>query len=104
MQIIFNQEGLIPVVTQDVNTNQVLMHAWMNREALELTQQTGQMVYWSRSRKALWRKGETSGNTQKVVALYLDCDGDTILAKVEQTGPACHTGEYSCFFTALMKD
>ncbi len=89
--------GLIPVVVQDVKNNNVLMLAYMNDESLALTKQTGYMHYWSRSRDALWKKGETSGNVQKLVELKTDCDGDAMLARVEQTGNACHTGNYSCF-------
>lgn len=89
--------GLTPVVVQDVRNNNVLMVAYMNDEALELTRKTGYMHYWSRSRNAIWKKGETSGNYQKAVELMTDCDGDAILARVEQTGVACHTGTYSCF-------
>lgn len=88
---------LIPVVVQDVKNNNVLMVAYMNEEALELTRKTGYMHYWSRSRNKIWKKGETSGNLQKAVELLSDCDGDAILARVEQTGVACHTGNYSCF-------
>jgi phosphoribosyl-ATP pyrophosphohydrolase/phosphoribosyl-AMP cyclohydrolase len=90
-------EGLIPVVVQDVRNNNVLMLAYMNDESLEQTRKTGYMHYWSRSRDALWKKGETSGNVQKVIELMTDCDGDALLARVEQTGVACHTGSYSCF-------
>lgn len=93
----FDERGLIPVVAQDVTDGSVLMVAWANREALELTLSTGAMHYWSRSRKELWQKGATSGNTQALVSLHADCDGDTVLARVRQTGPACHTGERSCF-------
>ncbi len=88
---------LVPVVVQDVRTNDVLMLAYTNRETLALTRKTGEMHYWSRSRKRVWRKGETSGHVQKVVSLHWDCDRDAILARVEQTGPACHRGTYSCF-------
>jgi phosphoribosyl-ATP pyrophosphohydrolase/phosphoribosyl-AMP cyclohydrolase len=91
------EEGMIPVVVQDVKNNNVLMLAYMNDESIEQTKKTGYMHYWSRSRDALWKKGETSGNVQKVVELMTDCDGDAILARVEQTGVACHTGTYSCF-------
>lgn len=94
----WNADGLVPVIAQDVRTKQVLMHAWMNREALEKTLATGDMTYFSRSRNSLWRKGETSGHTQKLVRLWIDCDNDTLLAEIEQTGVACHTGEMSCFF------
>lgn len=88
---------LIPVVVQDAKTNNVLMLAYMNDESLKLTKKTGFMHYWSRSRNAIWKKGETSGNVQKVIELMTDCDGDAMLARVEQTGNACHTGSYSCF-------
>jgi len=91
------EKGLIPVVVQDIKNNNVLMLAYMNDEAIELTRKTGYMHYWSRSRNAIWRKGETSGNVQKCIELMTDCDGDAILARVEQTGVACHTGTYSCF-------
>jgi phosphoribosyl-ATP pyrophosphohydrolase/phosphoribosyl-AMP cyclohydrolase len=90
-------EGLMPVVVQDVKNNNVLMLAYMNEESLAQTKKTGYMHYWSRSRDALWRKGETSGNVQKVIELMTDCDGDAMLARVEQTGNACHSGTYSCF-------
>ena len=95
--------GLIPVVCQDVMTNAVLMVAYMNREAFEITVREGIMTYYSRSRKSLWKKGETSGHYQYVKELYSDCDNDTLLAKVIQIGGACHTGEYSCFFNELIK-
>lgn len=90
-------KGLTPVVVQDVRNNNVLMLAYMNDEALELTRKTGYMHYWSRSRDAIWKKGETSGNLQRAIELLTDCDGDAMLARVEQTGIACHTGTYSCF-------
>lgn len=93
----FDEKGLVSTIVQDAATNAVLMNAYMNKESIELTEQTGYMHYFSRSRGKLWKKGETSGNVQKVVSLRLDCDGDAILARVEQTGPACHTGSYSCF-------
>ncbi len=92
------KSSLIPVVVQDIRNNNVLMVAFTNDEALELTKKTGYMHFWSRSRQSIWKKGETSGNVQKVVELLTDCDGDAILARVEQTGVACHTGTYSCFF------
>lgn len=98
-----NSDGLIPVVVQDYKTNAVLMMAYMNEEAYNKTVETGQMTYYSRSRQELWLKGETSGHYQYVKALSLDCDNDTILAKVEQIGGACHTGSYSCFFQDLVK-
>lgn len=97
----FDEKGLVPVVVQDIKTNAVLMMAYMNSEALEKTLETGDMTYYSRSRQTLWRKGETSGHVQKLCLLKVDCDGDTLLALVEQTGPACHTNNYSCFFESL---
>lgn len=97
----YNSDGLVPVIAQHHESGDVLMMAWMNRESFIETMQTGQMTYWSRSRKALWRKGETSGNLQTLVEMRIDCDDDTLLALVKQTGPACHTGAQSCFFTAL---
>ncbi len=100
-KIAFNAEGLVPVIAQRFDTGEVLMHAWMNRDAFMKTMQTGQMTYWSRSRKALWRKGETSGHTQALKEMRIDCDGDTLLARVEQVGPACHTGAENCFFEKL---
>ncbi len=93
--------GLIPAIAQDAETGEVLMMAWMNRESLEETLQTGQVTYWSRSRAALWRKGATSGHVQTLVDLRVDCDRDCLLLQVEQTGPACHTNRRSCFYTAL---
>lgn len=98
-----NSDGLIPVVVQDYKTNEVLMVAYMNEVSYNKTIESGQMTYYSRSRQALWLKGETSGHYQYVKSLSLDCDNDTILAKVEQTGAACHTGSYSCFFQELVK-
>ena len=97
----FDEQGLIPVIVQDVLSGEVLMMAWANRESLELTASTGDMTFWSRSRKELWRKGATSGNTMKLLELRADCDGDALLAIVEPSGPACHTGERSCFFNVL---
>jgi phosphoribosyl-AMP cyclohydrolase len=97
----FDSRGLVPVIAQAHGTNEVLMMAWMNAEAVEETLATGRVVYFSRSRNALWRKGESSGQYQYLVDLRLDCDGDTILALVEQTGVACHTGRRNCFFQAL---
>ncbi len=96
-----NDQGLIPVVAQDYMNKNVLMLAWMNREALDLTLKTGNVTYWSRSRNALWTKGETSGHKQKLVEAKLDCDGDTLLLMVDQTGPACHTGAPNCFFRTI---
>ncbi len=101
----FDERGLITVVTQEVGTLKVLMVAWMNREALELTARTRQATYWSRSRNRLWRKGEESGHTQAVQEIRADCDGDTLLLLVEQKGGvACHTGRHHCFFNRLDSD
>ena len=97
----YNERGLVPVVAQDANTGEVLMLAYANMEAVEKTVETGEAHYHSRSRGKIWRKGETSGNTQRVVEVRLDCDGDALLYRVEPAGPACHTGESSCFFTSL---
>lgn len=95
----WDEHGLVPVIAQEVGTNDVLMFAWMNREALEKTITSSEAVYWSRSRKKLWHKGEESGHTQKVHEVRLDCDEDVVLLKVEQIGAiACHTGRHSCFF------
>jgi phosphoribosyl-AMP cyclohydrolase / phosphoribosyl-ATP pyrophosphohydrolase len=93
--------GLLPCVVQDVQSREVLMLAYMNRESILKTLETGQTWFWSRSRHELWNKGATSGHVQRVVRLSYDCDRDTLLAEVDQTGPACHTGEYSCFFTSV---
>ena len=92
---------LIPAITQDVKTGEVLMLAYMNRQSLALTLEPGRATYWSRSRNEIWEKGATSGHTQKVISLALDCDGDALLIKVEQSGAACHTGEQSCFHNAI---
>src|SRR4051812_20555340 len=100
-KITFNEAGLVPVIAQDSMTSEVLMMAWMDRQAIEITLKTRQVHYWSRSRKALWRKGETSGHFQSLKAFYIDCDGDTLLITVDQTGPACHTGAKSCFFNKI---
>ena len=94
----FGADGLLPAVAQDAKTGAVLMVAWMNPEALRTTLHSGDVTYWSRSRQALWRKGDTSGHKQRLVEAWLDCDGDTVLLKVDQTGPACHTGAPTCFF------
>ena len=95
----WDERGLVPVIAQEIFTNRMLMFAWMNREALKLTIETGQAVYWSRSRNKLWRKGEESGHTQKVHEVRLDCDEDVVLIRVEQIGGiACHTGRHNCFF------
>ncbi len=100
-EIVFNAEGLIPAIAQQHDSGEVLMMAWMNREALAETLETGRVCYYSRSRNALWRKGESSGQIQRLVELRLDCDGDTILLQVDQTGVACHTGRRNCFFRAM---
>ena len=97
----FDGNGLIPAVVQEVNTRTVLMVAWMNAEALQKTLETGETWFYSRSRQTLWNKGATSGNTQRVVRIAVDCDQDTLLVLVEQTGVACHTGNYSCFADTL---
>jgi len=103
MEIKFDDKGLVPVVAQDWKTGEVLMLAYMNAESLKKTLETKEMVYWSRSRKVLWHKGDTSGHIQKVKELYYDCDADAILAKIEQVGGiACHTGNRSCFFNKLI--
>jgi phosphoribosyl-AMP cyclohydrolase len=101
-EINWDENGLVPVIAQDYKTGKVLMFAWMNREALLLTDDTKQAVYWSRSRNKLWRKGEESGHMQKVLEIRVDCDEDVILLKIEQIGGiACHTGRNSCFFKKL---
>ena len=100
----FNEKGLIPAIAQQYDSGEVLMLAWMNRTALEETIKTGQICYWSRSRNRLWRKGESSGQIQRLRELRIDCDADTLLLLVDQTGPACHTGRRSCFFNALHND
>jgi len=94
--------GLIPVVVQDANTKEILMQAYANREAVENTLKTGKATYWSRSRDALWVKGETSGHTQKIVSVSADCDWDSLIYVVEQKGPACHTGKHSCFHNKML--
>ena len=99
--IVPDDDGLIPAIAQQYDTGEVLMLAWMNREAIEATVSTGQAHYWSRSRKKLWRKGETSGQTQRIVDLRVDCDADTLLLLVDQTGVACHTGRRQCFFRRI---
>ena len=96
----FNAEGLVPAIAQQFDTGEVLMMAWMNRDAVTETLATGRVCYWSRSRKGLWRKGETSGQQQRLKDFLMDCDGDTILLKVDQDGVACHTGRRTCFYTA----
>jgi len=104
-QVHWNGEGLTPAIAQDIHSGRVLMLAWMNREALAQTASSGEAIYWSRSRKRLWRKGENSGHVQRVHEIRLDCDGDSILLLVEQEGGiACHTGRQSCFFERLQED
>jgi phosphoribosyl-AMP cyclohydrolase len=100
-RVVFDRDGLIPAIAQQHDSGEVLMLAWMNREALAETLATGRACYYSRSRRALWRKGETSGQTQAVLELRLDCDGDALLLLVAQTGVACHTGRRSCFYRGV---
>ena len=100
----WNADGLLPAIAQQFDSGEVLMMAWMNRDALDETLTTGRVCYWSRSRQALWRKGESSGQVQMLRELRLDCDGDTILLKVDQTGPACHTGRRDCFYNLAQGD
>ena len=97
----FNADGLVAAIAQDHKSVETLMLAWMNRDTLVETLATGQVTYWSRARQSRWRKGETSGHTQRLVEAYVDCDGDALLLKVEQTGPACHTGNPTCFYRRL---
>ena len=101
IELKFDEHGLIPAVVQDKDTGEVLMVAWMNQEAVEKTQSTGQAHFWSRSRKQLWHKGETSGNVLSVHEIRFDCDADTLLLLVTPAGPTCHTGERSCFYRVL---
>ncbi len=101
IEIMYNAQGLVPAIVQDRKTNQVLMMAWMNEESLRLTFKTQLAHFWSRSRKTLWKKGETSGNLLKVREVRVDCDADTLLLIVDPAGPACHTGNVSCFYRAL---
>ena len=100
-EVKFNADGLVPPIAQEASTGDVLMMAWMNAESLARTLAEGRMVYWSRSRQELWRKGDTSGHVQHVEELRLDCDADVVLARVHQEGAACHTGERTCFFRGL---
>ncbi len=103
--VVFDADGLVPAIAQDAETGDVLMMAWMNAESLERTLAEGRMVYWSRSRQQLWRKGDTSGDAQHVREAFYDCDGDTLLFKVHQDGNgACHTGERTCFYRRLGGD
>ena len=101
MELKFDSNGLIPAIAQDATSGEVLMVAWMNAEAVRLTVETGEAHFWSRSRQEMWRKGATSGNVLRVREVWVDCDGDTLLLKVEAAGPACHTGERSCFFRRM---
>ncbi len=103
-QLRFNEAGLIPCIVQDAETGEVLMMAWMNEATLRQTLEVGETVFWSRSRQEVWHKGATSGNTQKLVELRYDCDGDTLLALVNPAGPACHTGARSCFYRTINKE
>ncbi len=100
-EVKWNERGLVAVVTVEADSGELLMQAWANREALAATVAEGRAVYWSRSRRRIWRKGEESGHLQKLVALFLDCDGDTICYRVNQVGAACHTGRRTCFFRKL---
>ena len=102
--IVFNQAGLVPAIAQDAKSGRVLMMAWMNAEAVEQTLATGFAHYYSRSRQTQWKKGESSGHVQQVLDIYLDCDGDTLLLKIEQTGSACHTNRQSCFYRQRQAD
>ena len=99
--VAFDSGGLVPAIAQQHDSGEVLMMAWMNRAAIEETLRTGRVCYWSRSRGSLWRKGETSGQVQRLIELRIDCDNDCLLLLVDQTGMACHTGRRSCFFTAV---
>ncbi len=103
-QLAFNEQGLIPVIVQDANSQSILMFAWMNKDALEKTLATKRMTYWSRSRQKMWVKGETSGHRQRMVSMSFDCDGDAILCQVVQQGVACHTGRQSCFYLQIEVD
>jgi phosphoribosyl-AMP cyclohydrolase len=101
IELTYDDRGLIPAVVQDAETGDVLMVAWMNAESLRLTRETGYATFWSRSRQKLWKKGATSGNLQRVREIWIDCDADTLLVKVDPAGPACHTGHRSCFYRQL---
>jgi len=98
----FDEKGLIPAIIQDAKSGDVLMVGYMNKESVQMTLKEGRTCFWSRSRQKFWRKGETSGHVQRVKEIYYDCDGDALLIKVEQTGVACHTGEWSCFYRKLL--
>ncbi|MHA7875563.1 phosphoribosyl-AMP cyclohydrolase [Roseivivax sp.] len=99
--LVYDARGLLPVIAQDHQSDEVLMLAWMNAEAVARTLETGRVTYWSRSRQSFWVKGETSGHVQELVEMRVDCDSDCLLVRVNQTGPACHTGRRSCFYTAI---
>lgn len=101
-EIKFDANGLVPAIVQDVETNEVLMMAYMNQQSLQLTLEKGETYFWSRSRQELWHKGETSGNTQRVVEVRVDCDADTLLIRVQPAGPACHTGKRTCFYREMI--
>ncbi len=103
-QLAFNDQGLIPVITQDATSKDILMFAWMNKDALEKTLSTKRVTYWSRSHKQLWVKGETSGHKQSLVSMAFDCDGDAVLCQVDQSGAACHTGRRDCFYLKVDPD
>jgi phosphoribosyl-AMP cyclohydrolase/phosphoribosyl-ATP pyrophosphohydrolase/phosphoribosyl-AMP cyclohydrolase len=103
-EIKYDANGLVPAIVQDAETKEVLMMAWMNAESLRLTVETGETVFWSRSRSELWHKGATSGNTQRVIEVRVDCDADTLLVLVNPAGAACHTGERTCFYRRLDKE
>jgi len=100
----YNSDGLVPAIAQQFDTREVLMMAWMNRPAIEESLETGRVCYWSRSRQSFWRKGESSGQVQLLKAMAFDCDGDTVLLQVDQTGPACHTGRRNCFYVEAVGD
>lgn len=100
-ELVFDTDGLIPAIVQDARSGDVLMMAWMNEEAIRRSLEKGETVFWSRSRSEFWHKGATSGNTQRIISVAADCDGDTLLFKVDPAGPACHTGADSCFFAEL---
>ena len=103
-QLTFNEQGLIPAIAQDATSGQVLMMAWMNKESLNYSLNNGVMTYWSRSKNTLWKKGESSGHWQHIVSMQVDCDGDTLLFRVNQVGAACHTGRRHCFYFSLDAD
>lgn len=103
-QIQYDANGLVPAIIQDSVTNEVLMLAYMNAESLQRTRDTGETWFWSRSRQELWHKGSTSGNVQRVVEMHVDCDGDTLLIRVQPAGPACHTGHRTCFYREFMRE